>query len=113
MSFALSRTRRCLEIAGADMRNGLNNVATEFSEELESRPRISRRVGSARAAKTAVMCRLLTNLLSIWLIALAVKTDHHFAGHGASGFSLMRVMEVQMNRQFQAEPLFAPRVTVC
>ena len=94
MRLALYRTRRCLEIAGADMRNGFNNVATEFSETVESRPKMSRRVGSARAAKTAVICRLLTNLLMIWWIALAVKAEHHFAGQGATGFSVMPVNRV-------------------
>ena len=76
MRLALSRTRKCLEMAGAEMGNGFSNAATELSEELERRPRISRRVGSARAAKTAVSCLLLTNLLSIWGKAPGVKNEN-------------------------------------
>src|SRR5215469_3657343 len=55
ISFAFSRIRRCREMAGGDTRKGLANSVTGVPEPLESRRRMRRRVGSARAANTAVV----------------------------------------------------------
>src|SRR5437667_475704 len=60
-SLAFSRTRRCLEIAGSEMRNGMASSVTRNSARLDRRSKMRRRVGSAKAAKTDDNCfRLLT-----------------------------------------------------
>src|SRR5882724_9391146 len=64
---ASSRTRKCLEIAGSEIRNGLASSVTRVPPCPARRSKIRRRVGCARAAKTVVtpLC-LLTNVRNIY-----------------------------------------------
>src|SRR5258705_9634541 len=61
------RTRKCLEIAGSEIRKGLASSVTRVPPCPARRSKIRRRVGCARAAKTVVtlLC-LLTNVRNIY-----------------------------------------------
>src|SRR5271166_4980244 len=62
---AFSRTRRCLEMAGSEMENGLARSVTQHSVRAR-RSRIRRRVGSDKAPKTASRDGP-SECLTIWL----------------------------------------------
>ena len=70
---AFSRTRRCLEMAGSEMENGLARSVTQHSVRARS-SRIRRRVGSDNAPKTASSEGSL-KCLTIWLSIAPLYTS--------------------------------------